>query len=312
MSSNKPRLVILRGLPASGKTTWAKAWVAQDRPNRVRVNKDDLRAMVDNGVFIEGVTELRVVAARDILVKGLMARGLSVVVDDTNLRNFHVRKLAKLAHEGCWEWEIQNFDTDVDDCCKRDLLRKGNDYVGSSVIHDMHNKYIANGALNYIPSADELSAPIEPGDNMYIPDKTKPAAVIIDVDGTVALKGTRDPFDESRVSEDAPNQRVIDIVKADVALHDLYPIFVSGRSTGCAYETIDWLEKYVFPDGGFSIFMRKEGDNRPDYEIKLEIFDQFIRSQYNVVGVYDDRNQVVAMWRSIGIPAVLQVAEGAF
>lgn len=36
-------LTITRGLPGSGKSTWAKAWTAADPTCRARVNRDDLR-----------------------------------------------------------------------------------------------------------------------------------------------------------------------------------------------------------------------------------------------------------------------------
>ena len=43
-------LVITRGLPGSGKTTYARAWVAEDREHRARVNRDDIRQMLgDSG-----------------------------------------------------------------------------------------------------------------------------------------------------------------------------------------------------------------------------------------------------------------------
>lgn len=37
------KIIVTRGLPASGKSTWAKAWVAADPANRVRVNRDAIR-----------------------------------------------------------------------------------------------------------------------------------------------------------------------------------------------------------------------------------------------------------------------------
>lgn len=43
---NMNRLIICRGLPASGKTTWAKEWVMKDPGNRVRINLDDIRSML--------------------------------------------------------------------------------------------------------------------------------------------------------------------------------------------------------------------------------------------------------------------------
>src|ERR1700729_790436 len=109
MATNKPELIILRGLQASGKSTWAHGWVAQDRKNRVRINKDDLRTMIDKGVYVSNVTEGRILAARDVLVKGFLIAGVSVVVDDTNLKMFHVQKLARIAHQGGWDWRVQDF-----------------------------------------------------------------------------------------------------------------------------------------------------------------------------------------------------------
>jgi hypothetical protein len=57
--------------------------------------------------------------------------------------------------------------------------------------------------------------------------------------------------------------------------------------------------------------MRKTGDHRPDYIVKNEIFDQRIRDNFNVLGAFDDRDQVVDMYRKMGI-TVFQVAPGNF
>lgn len=40
------KLIITRGLPASGKSTWAKQWVLEDPEHRVRINQDDIRLML--------------------------------------------------------------------------------------------------------------------------------------------------------------------------------------------------------------------------------------------------------------------------
>ena len=40
------KLIICRGLPASGKSTWAKQWVLEDPEHRVRINQDDIRLML--------------------------------------------------------------------------------------------------------------------------------------------------------------------------------------------------------------------------------------------------------------------------
>lgn len=57
--------------------------------------------------------------------------------------------------------------------------------------------------------------------------------------------------------------------------------------------------------------MRPEGDIRKDSIVKRELFEKYVRPYYNIEFVLDDRNQVVEMWRSLGLKC-LQVAEGDF
>jgi len=57
--------------------------------------------------------------------------------------------------------------------------------------------------------------------------------------------------------------------------------------------------------------MRKDNDFRPDEEIKKEIYNNFIKDDYNIFFVLDDRTKVVNMWRSLGLTC-LQVADGNF
>lgn len=310
LSTNKPEIIILRGLPGAGKTRWALRYVQEDPLNRVRVNKDALRAMMGITEYSKE-TEENVVVARDALVKGLLVRGLSVVVDDTNLRLRHVKQLARMAILGQWRWEVRDFNTDLAECIRRDANRMGMSYVGKTEITAMHDKYLRNG-WPQVPTVEEIvQDPTAADTELYFPDTTKSKAVIIDVDGTVALRGTRDPFDESRVHEDMPNERIINIIKADLMTSGADPIFVTGRTQACYAATRHWLEDHMIPSGTFSLIMRPVGDGRPDFELKLEMFNRFIRHEFNVLGAYDDRDQVVAMWRSIGLPC-LQVADGAF
>ena len=86
-------------------------------------------------------------------------------------------------------------------------------------------------------------------------------------------------------------------------------IVLTGRDGSCKQLTIDWLT-----DNGIvydEIYTRAEGDERKDSIIKRELFDNHIRGRYNVEFVLDDRNQVVEMWRQMGLKC-LQVAEGNF
>src|SRR3990167_6305466 len=85
-TSARPELLILGGLPASGKSTAAKAWLAEDPDGRVRVNWDDLRVGMFGPNWIFNRREEEQMKAQSIaIVERALEAGLSVVVDNTNL-----------------------------------------------------------------------------------------------------------------------------------------------------------------------------------------------------------------------------------
>lgn len=154
-------------------------------------------------------------------------------------------------------------------------------------------------------------------------------AIIVDIDGTVALKGDRDPYDFSRVLEDQPNEPVITAV-AGMWLHGFHLLFVSGRMEQCRQHTALWLQRHhliqdhtagdghgVIDTGnwmipGWSLFMRADGDKRPDDVVKDEIYREQIVGRFTVTAVFDDRDKVVRMWRDTHKLTVFQVADGNF
>lgn len=158
----------------------------------------------------------------------------------------------------------------------------------------------------------------------------KQLAIIVDVDGTLAnMSGIRGPFEWDKVHLDKPHQDVIDLVKdlASLGAHHFqdddengyrtksvfiktYKIIITtGRDGVCEEATRKWLTDHDVPFDEF--FIRKAGDYRKDSIIKSEIYMDHIRPYYDVKYVIDDRNQVVDMWRSLGL-RVLQVAPGNF
>lgn len=133
-------------------------------------------------------------------------------------------------------------------------------------------------------------------------------AVIVDIDGTVAHRTNREPFEYDKVIHDAPDKNVIEVVSALWhAGHKV--IFVSAREDWCFNDTYRWLTLYCPPF--IKLHMRKSGDTRRDAEVKKEIYEQLIKPEYNIVCVLDDRNQVVDMWRELGL-TTLQVNYGDF
>jgi hypothetical protein len=139
----------------------------------------------------------------------------------------------------------------------------------------------------------------------------KPKTWIVDIDGTLAIKGDRGPFDWQRVGEDTPNRVVILIIRALQAAG--YEIcYVSGRKEECRKLTLSWLNLHVSTTHTDDLFMRPDDDNRPDDILKQEIYEKYLKSRYHVLGVFDDRDKVVLMWREeLGL-SCLQVAPGNF
>jgi hypothetical protein len=86
-------------------------------------------------------------------------------------------------------------------------------------------------------------------------------------------------------------------------------VFMSGRDESCRAETEAWLAKHVGTAG--PLHMRPAGDMRKDSLVKRELFDQHIAGRYAVRLILDDRDQVVSMWRAMGL-TVLQCAAGDF
>lgn len=281
----KKKIYITKGLPASGKSTWSRNMV-ENSSDTVRLNKDDLRKML-GGTFTNG-KENAVLEIRDFAIGTLLSKNYNVIVDDTNLHPKHEATIRE-KFEGIADIEIVSFlDVPLEECLKRDRIRP--ERVSESVIMDMYRKFIKP-----IPVLEDI--------------KDVPDAIIVDMDGTLALKGDRDIFDFSKVGVDTLNLPVSAAIRSLVHYDGMKLIIVSGRDDSCKDSTLTWLDSHGFKAS--EIHMRETGDKRPDYIIKQEIYDNHIKGKYNVRTVFDDRDSVVRMWRDNGL-TVFQVAEGNF
>ncbi|MEU4428444.1 AAA family ATPase [Actinoplanes sp. NPDC024001] len=296
------RLLITRGLPASGKTTFARKL----QPDVVRVNRDDLRVMLHGRRLFTQRAEAQVTQAQRAAVEALLRAHGSVIVDDTNLRAKTVREWAEMAARFEAAFEVHDFtDVPLEECLRRDAERSEEVRVGEDAIRRMHERYLAGKNLPLPVPWVERGGP----GVVYQPDPELPAAVLVDIDGTVALMAGRSPYDWGRVGEDEPNQAVVTAVRAMHAAGHVI-VFCSGRDEVCRPETEAWLDLFVGVPYE-ALFMRPAGDSRKDSVVKREIFDREVRDRWRIVGVFDDRQQVVRMWRALGL-TVFQVAEGDF
>lgn len=288
-----PKVMLLKGLPASGKSTWAKETVARGGGNWARINKDDLRRMMHDGLHSR-VNERQIKAARDALIVAMMDRGINVIVDDTNFAASHATRVRQLIDEHNtnaplrYSYEEKFFDVKLDVAIERDLGRPHP--VGATVITTMYHQFL------------------RPPPPVYPIDPALDWAVICDVDGTLAhFEHHRGPYDHMECTDDVCDDSVRHLLRLNSG--DMI-VLMSGRKEESRELTTEWLDTHEVPWD--ILLMRATDDNRKDTIVKKELFNEHLRGRFNIRYVLDDRDQVVRMWREeLGLK-VLQVAEGAF
>jgi predicted kinase len=138
-----PTLTVTRGLPGSGKTTWARERQRTAAFRTARINRDDLRRSMHGATMIGDWAERQVTLVQHAAIEALLRGGVDVISDDTNLRRSVVRDLEALAARCGARFLIEDFtDVPLDLCISRDLSRPADERVGEQVIRDMHRRYL--------------------------------------------------------------------------------------------------------------------------------------------------------------------------
>ena len=130
----KSKLVMLKGLPGSGKSTYAKKMVASSENQYGRVNRDDLRAMIFDGVWT-GKREGVIVEVEKAIAEILLKNKITPVIDDTNLTIKHEDLWKNFSTENVVEFNIETMPTSLQECINRDRLREKP--VGEAIIQRM-------------------------------------------------------------------------------------------------------------------------------------------------------------------------------
>lgn len=287
---NNKIAILTVGPSASGKSTYASKLTKSSLWGEV--NRDEIRfkgKAKDWGKYkFTKRNEEYVTKSANELIESLCHEGKNIVISDTNLNQVKREKLVKKLSDKGYYVEVLSdmFDVEFEELIQRDNNRKGT--VGYEVLLSQYIKY-----KRYM------------GVEKYSPDESKTKTVIVDIDGTIAIRGDRSPYDMTRVDEDEPDQLIVDIVCELYSL-GYNIVFLSGRCVDAADKTRKWLSDNVgeFTDGCM-LLMRENGDSRKDYKVKMELFDKYIRNNYNVVRVIDDRKQVIEeCWDVLGIPVM--------
>lgn len=268
------RLYIMRGLPASGKSTKAEEILSNG--NTVRINKDLLRTMLHFDKFT-GKNEAITCDAATLLAKHFLDSGLNVIIDDTNLNPRTYLGWKEVGNQYAKSVDTIDMYTTVSECVIRDSKREKP--VGRDVIVKMAMQH-----KNFLE-----------GEKF----------VICDLDGTLAniehrlhyAKGETKDWDKffSGIPEDKLRsdvfEKLVDVCKE----HDCRPIFVSARPERCRKDTEEWLQKNK-ANIHYLLLMRADKDTRDDSIVKKEMYDKYLKN-LEIVKVFDDRPRVIRMWR---------------
>lgn len=134
-------LVINRGIPGSGKSTYALKWVASG-PNRVRSNRDDIRKSSFGVYFGPPVNENVVTELQHSGIRTALSMGYSVIVDDCNIGQKYINALAKIGYVYGAEVIIKQHDVDLDVAIQRNAGRER--FVPVQVIEAMYDRLQAS------------------------------------------------------------------------------------------------------------------------------------------------------------------------
>jgi predicted kinase len=303
MKRKNPIVKILIGIPGAGKTTWCENFLMNNQ-DWLRVNRDDFRVMLRNENVCDFKVEQTITDISNLAITAALNNRYNVLVDNTHLKQEWIENLIEHVQISA-DIEFQVFDISLEKAIERDANRARQ--VGADTIKKMYKEY-----KKLIDSYPTIYTRIPRAPRIYntIPyDNNLEDVYIFDIDGTLAhMNGKRGPYDWHRVDVDDADENVHHIFKMHMQLNHKI-IVLSGRDGAARAKTEEWLDFYGLKY--HALFMRPVNNFEKDSVIKKRIYENEIKGKYNVRVIYDDRDQVVRMWRELGLK-VFQVNPGNF
>ena len=139
------RIILTRGIPASGKSTWSKQEVLKDPEHSIRINRDDLRNM--SGKYWVPAREKYILSCRNLLLNTAIYMNFNtIIIDDMNLNPRDIDYIIKAINifnkvlKNPYKIEFKDFtNVPLNVCIERDSKRENP--LGEKVIRDIFNKY---------------------------------------------------------------------------------------------------------------------------------------------------------------------------
>lgn len=305
------KLIIMCGISGSGKSTKAKELWGKDPLNVVIINRDKIRELLF-GFTEENIQEYykrddinklekQVTKYEDTLIYDSLESNKTVIVDATHLTRKYLER-----------FKYWNVETEV---VFSNVLLKEAEVRNESRIRKVPNEILRKQYNRYINLQKGLeNNPIDFTPVSLNKDISKPYCYVFDIDGTLAEKGDRSPYDWKEVGKDTPIENIVDILN-DINSNNEWQVFspiyiCTGRDEVCRKETIGWLDENVYNSQHFTVLMRSENDNRPDWIVKQEMLKEINKTNY-VEAWFDDRMQVTRHLRMLGVK-VLNVEHNNF
>lgn len=141
------KIIICRGIPASGKSTWAKQWVLEDPEHRVRINQDDIRNML--GKYWVPSRENLVSYINNAIITKAVSLNYDIIIDNINLNPkniLYIEDIILLCNKKYIIEYKDFFDVPLSVCIERD--KKRTNPIGEEVIKSFYNRYKNKYNLN--------------------------------------------------------------------------------------------------------------------------------------------------------------------
>lgn len=275
------KMIIMKGLPGCGKST-ASEKIVKEAGNTIRINKDLIRTMLHFDKFT-GPNEAKTRDAARALATTFLEQNVNVIIDDTNLNAGTMQSWKDLAKELGASWRVVDMtNVPVEECVERDRDRVK--HVGGTVIKCMA---IQNGLVPF--DTDSV--------------------VLCDLDGTLSdtthrlhyVKGENKDWKSffSGIGED-PVRKEVSSKIIDEYNRGKTIIYVTARPEQYRKATLEWLDKNNL-SFAYTVIMRRDGDMRPDTEVKQGFLDVYFPDKTVINKIYDDRPAVIRMWRENGL-----------
>lgn len=313
------KIIILIGVSGSGKSFWTKEYRSDPKNKKaIVVSRDSIRMSLF-GYSEENLSEyyldldLRkneeiVTKFADNQIWYALQNGFDVIADNTHLRQSYINSYKQFGVELMPQW----FPYDEKICVERDSQRSKK--VGEDVIKKQIKQFDAlyRNTIFWFDfhQYNALLTNIYETCRKQVHDLHKPDCYIFDIDNTLAHKNDRGAFDYHRVHEDSVDESVkkilLDLQKAGEKI-----VICSGRegTEECKKNTELWLRENDIVYS--SLFFRPEKRTmEKDWMIKAYMWRE-IQKIHNIIGLFDDRVQVVNIGRRLGYK-MIEVDRGDF